>query len=294
MSTFPTRILLATDGSEDATLAAKAAVAISEMTGSELHVVHAWRSVASARLEAFLRTQFEQEGQKVLDDQIEGIRTAGGAVAGAHLRQGTPAEEIVNLAEELGAGLLVTGSRGRGLVQRLLMGSVSDGVVHGASLPVLVMRGGEGAWPPAKVIVGDDGSEEAKGAGELAARIGKLFEAKALLVRAFPQLPDVDTERRRSNARMVEDELRREEQAILSRAKEIQDPLGVRPGIEITVGDPAVVLLRAAEEDTAEGTLIAVGSRGLGKARRMRLGSVSTKVLHAAEGPVLVYPRRRS
>jgi nucleotide-binding universal stress UspA family protein len=294
MSTFPARILLATDGSEDAALAAKAAVAISEMTGSELHVAHAWRSVTSARFEASLRTPLEQEGQKVLDDQVEGIRAAGGAVAGAHLRQGAPVEEILNLAEELGAGLLVTGSRGRGPVQRLLMGSVSDGVVHGASFPVLVMRGGEGAWPPERVIVGDDGSEEAKGAGEVAARIGKLFGANSLLVRAFPQLPDMDTEGRRSNARMVEDELRREEQAVLSRAKEIQGPLGVRPRVEIAVGDPAIVLLRAAEEDRAERTLIAVGSRGIGKARRMRLGSASMKVLHAAEGPVLVYPRPRS
>jgi nucleotide-binding universal stress UspA family protein len=41
----------------------------------------------------------------------------------------------------------------------------------------------------------------------------------------------------------------------------------------------------------AEQTLIGVGSRGLGAVRRMRLGSVSTKVLHAAKGPVLVYPR---
>jgi steroid delta-isomerase-like uncharacterized protein len=202
---------------------------------------------------------------------------------------------LLGLVQQLGvANIPGPRSRGRGPVQRLLMGSVSDSVVHGASFPVLVMRGGEGAWPPQRVIVGDDGSEEAKGAGDLAARIGKLFGAKALLVRAFPQLPDMDTDGRRSNARMVEDEMRREEQAIVSRAKEIQGPLRDRPRIEIAVGDPAVVLLRAAEVDTAESTLIAVGSRGLGKAQRMRLGSASTKVLHAAEGPVLVYPRSRS
>jgi nucleotide-binding universal stress UspA family protein len=50
-------------------------------------------------------------------------------------------------------------------------------------------------------------------------------------------------------------------------------------------------LLSAVEEDAVERTLIAVGSRGLGAVRRLRLGSVSTKVLHAAKGPVLVYPR---
>jgi len=37
-----------------------------------------------------------------------------------------------------------------------------------------------------------------------------------------------------------------------------------------------------------------VGSRGLDVTQRIRLGSVSTKVLHAAKGPVLVYPRSRA
>lgn len=40
MSIFPTRVLLATDGSEDAALAAQAAAELAEKTGSELHVVH--------------------------------------------------------------------------------------------------------------------------------------------------------------------------------------------------------------------------------------------------------------
>jgi nucleotide-binding universal stress UspA family protein len=44
-------------------------------------------------------------------------------------------------------------------------------------------------------------------------------------------------------------------------------------------------------QDDEESALIAVGSRGLGLAKRLRLGSVSTKVLRAARGPVLVCPR---
>ena len=45
MSTHPIKILLATDGSEDAALRARAAVDLSSRTGSELHVVHAWHTV---------------------------------------------------------------------------------------------------------------------------------------------------------------------------------------------------------------------------------------------------------
>jgi len=287
-------MLLAADGSEDAALAARATMNLCGEAGSDLHIIHVWHSVPSVHFDAFLRIQFEREARELLEDQVGRIESAGGTVAEAHLREGTLVDSILNLAGELEAGLVVMGSRGRGAIRRLLMGSVSEGVVHGASCPVLVMRGGEQAWPPQRVVIGDDGSEEANGAGDLAARIGKPFDTKALLVRAYPRLPEVDAEGREFDARMVDDELRREEQAFIGRAKEIEDAIGVRPRIEIAVGDPAGMLLRAAEEGVAERTLVAVGSRGLGAVRRVRLGSVSTKVLHAAEGPVLVYPRPRN
>jgi nucleotide-binding universal stress UspA family protein len=104
----------------------------------------------------------------------------------------------------------------------------------------------------------------------------------------------VDAEEREFNARMVDDELRREEQALKSRAEHIEHASEVRPRIEIAIGDPAAVLLSAAREDVAERTLVAVGSRGISPVQRVRLGSVSTKVLHAAEGPILVYPHPKS
>jgi nucleotide-binding universal stress UspA family protein len=56
-------------------------------------------------------------------------------------------------------------------------------------------------------------------------------------------------------------------------------------------GDAAACLIEAAEEGAPERALIAVGSRGLGAAQRLRVGSVSTKVLRAARGPVLVVHR---
>jgi Universal stress protein family len=51
----PPIVLLATDGSEDAALVARAAIDLCETTDSELHVVHAWQSVPSTHFEAFLR-----------------------------------------------------------------------------------------------------------------------------------------------------------------------------------------------------------------------------------------------
>jgi nucleotide-binding universal stress UspA family protein len=76
----------------------------------------------------------------VLDAEVERVRAVGGTVAEAYLRMGTPAAEIVDLAEELGVGLVVVGSRGLGGIRRALMGSVSDSVVRHAHCPVLVVR----------------------------------------------------------------------------------------------------------------------------------------------------------
>ena len=60
MNSFPNKILLATDGSEDAALAASAAIGLSNRTASELHVVHTWQSVPSARFESFIRSHSKQ------------------------------------------------------------------------------------------------------------------------------------------------------------------------------------------------------------------------------------------
>jgi nucleotide-binding universal stress UspA family protein len=56
------------------------------------------------------------------------------------MRLGRPDKEIVALSEEIGAELIVMGSRGQGGIRRALMGSVSESVVRHAHCPVLVVR----------------------------------------------------------------------------------------------------------------------------------------------------------
>jgi nucleotide-binding universal stress UspA family protein len=154
MSIFPTKILLATDGSKEAELAARTAGDLAESTGSEVHLLYvgeaanpyieavelAGDEVVNPRLDAELKRQFEQQAREALDAEAERVRAAGGTVAQTHLRLGKASHEIVALAEEIGAGLIVMGSRGRGGIRRALMGSVSDSVVRHAHCPVMVVR----------------------------------------------------------------------------------------------------------------------------------------------------------
>jgi nucleotide-binding universal stress UspA family protein len=147
LSISPTRILLATDGSEEAERAALMAVDLADATDSELHVVHV--GVVPTFLKSYpgtlgyydkLYEQIEEVSRELLRKQSWRVKAVGGTVAGAHLRMGEVALEIVALAEELGADLIVMGSRGLGGVRRALMGSVSDSVVRHAHCPVLVVR----------------------------------------------------------------------------------------------------------------------------------------------------------
>jgi nucleotide-binding universal stress UspA family protein len=147
MSIFPTTILLATDGSEEAQLASTTAADLAEKTNSELHVLTVGPDYPlyelpehPAEFEDVLREN-RREAKEVLEQQAKRIEESGVSVKETHLREGRADEEIVEVAEEIGAGLIVMGSRGYGRLRRALLGSVSDAVVRYAHCPVTIVRG---------------------------------------------------------------------------------------------------------------------------------------------------------
>ena len=153
MGIFPTRILLATDGSEQANMAAMTAIDLAESTGSRLHVVAVSRTFPGAAIYKIYaeeaKEDLRREAQEVLDEQVRKIEEAGGTVAISHLKMDERREEaIVHLAEDIGAGLIVIGSRGFGGMKRALLGNVADSVVRHAHCPVLVVRPTRGVSAP--------------------------------------------------------------------------------------------------------------------------------------------------
>ena len=150
MSTFPTKILLATDASEDAVKAAQMASDVANVSGSELHVLHVGNMkdfhIAPGAEQSFSsRTgtlgEVREKAEQTLEAAVKQVEETGGTVAEAHLRLGDPDDEILRFCEEQGDfGLIVIGSRGLGPVKRRLMGSVSESVVRHAHCPVLVAR----------------------------------------------------------------------------------------------------------------------------------------------------------
>jgi nucleotide-binding universal stress UspA family protein len=150
MSTFPTKILLATDASEDAQQAAQMASDLANVSGSELHVLHIGNlkdfHIAPGAEQTFAARsgsygEIQENAEKTLEKAVRQVEEAGGSVAESHVRLGDPDDEILRFCEEQGDfGLIVIGSRGLGPIKRRLMGSVSESVVRHAHCPVLVAR----------------------------------------------------------------------------------------------------------------------------------------------------------
>lgn len=310
MTTALRTILLATDGSPSASVAGDVAGSIARQSGAQLQLMHTWQlsqadlgmGMASDNWQ-YMVDSYEHLAKDVVDAEAARLEQAGVQVAGRQLAQGRPATEINVLAEELKADLVVMGSRGLGPIRRLVLGSVTDEVVHHATRPVLVIRGDAGQWPPQQIIVGDDGSPTAEAAAQLAAALGSYTHAGLTMLRVYPELPihfqmsdpmitktpPINPQTERQSARELDARIGQAEGELTRQAEGLAATLGIRPAVRVLVGNPAEELLAQAELGS-EPTLLVVGSRGLGLVQRWRLGSVSTTVLHAATGPVLVVP----
>jgi nucleotide-binding universal stress UspA family protein len=276
---FPEKVLLATDGLESTTLASRAAVELAKGGGAELHVVHVWHSVPSVHFDRLVRSGLRDAGREALEEQVRWIEEEGGTVAGTHLREGQAVEAIVEQAEEIGAGLVIVGSRGMGRLGRLVMGSVSMGLAHRSPRPVLIVREGEELWPPERVLVGYGSFEDTERAGLLGTSLGRALGARTELVGVVSE----------ANAVASEAGLRDMERALTARADEIEEVVGERPRVRPLVGSvPGVILDVLAEEEKP--ALLSFGSKVLGRAGRVMVGEVLDWVLGETTGPILVTP----
>jgi nucleotide-binding universal stress UspA family protein len=143
MPQFPHRILLAVDGSQEATMAMHHVLDLHGYTQTEVHVVHVglvsgWTNPRTLNQEQLAR--FRAEAQLVLDQQVQQMEAAGLTPTKTYVRLGRATDEILRLRDEIDADLIVLGSRGLNTFARVLLGSDAEGVVRHAPCPVLVVR----------------------------------------------------------------------------------------------------------------------------------------------------------
>ena len=145
------RILVAVDGSENATHAARVAIALAKKFGAELIVCHVIPTpsyslaqagmVGPATIPSDYFAAARKDAKKVVDEavrlaEMEGVKAIGVIRDNVF----SVVEAIVNLAEDRNVDLIVIGTRGLTGFRRLLIGSVSSGVVSHAHCSVFVVR----------------------------------------------------------------------------------------------------------------------------------------------------------
>jgi nucleotide-binding universal stress UspA family protein len=142
------RIVVGTDGSETAAEAVRQAIELAKLSGAGLELVSAYEPVPSARL--------REESQEVPGDVAHAVgpredvntilEAAGGAAKKAgvetntHPREGEAADVILDVAEEVGADLIVVGNKGMTGARRFLLGSVPNKISHHAPCGVYIVR----------------------------------------------------------------------------------------------------------------------------------------------------------
>ncbi len=139
------RVLVAVDLSPATETVLRVAEELASSLGAELRLVHVAApepefvgyDVDSPALRDTHAAAYREEHRR-LQDLAEAARGRGGTVK-ALLIQGPTVEKILEEAERLDAGLVVVGSHGRGALARVLLGSVSEGVLRGSRRPVLVV-----------------------------------------------------------------------------------------------------------------------------------------------------------
>ncbi|MDA8076037.1 MAG: universal stress protein [Actinomycetota bacterium] len=216
--------------------------------------------------------------------------------------EGDPAEALCERAEQ--AGLLVVGSRGRGIFARLALGSVSSKCAHHSPCPVAIVpapdRGGEVRNRPAgRVVVGVDGSPGSLRALRWALDEGGARRATVQVVTVWRgvhvdedmamELLNFSTlaEYEKASAETARKRLERSIDEAIAESPLVAEPAAVEPAA--VEGDAAETLCRFA----AEADLLVVGSRGRGSFAELSLGSVSSKCAHHCPRPVVIVPTER-
>lgn len=283
------RVLVATDGSKDARVALATAGAFPWPVATRVRAVVARRSRWSGRerpVIAALGGHFERVAARATRSLRRTRPSADSIVVDA-----LPAEAILGEARRFRAKVIVLGWRGYGPVARLLMGSVSRGVVRHAVCPVLVVRRRRDIRT---VVLGVDGSPNARKAAAFLASLKPRPGSRVVLacivepvtVPSVGLLPGAVRSVLGRQAAKVNAERMRQGERELRAIVPVLKRAGWRVSARVRLGFPLRGLLEVVKASKAD--LLCVGARGTGGVKRLLLGSTAEGALNRCPVGVLL------
>jgi nucleotide-binding universal stress UspA family protein len=275
------RILCPTDFSAFSARALEHAVTLAEWYEAALTILHVVPGTMVAASELgylanpmLLDATLREPIQADLSTLVAAARR-GGLEAEGELRDGTPAAEIVRVAQELHADLVVMGTHGRNGFQRWVLGSVAETVLRRAACPVLTVAALAPDRPSPtflkRILCATDFSPASEAAVAFATSLAEEAGASLLLVHVLEdgRPPDFEGAVR----------------AQLRRALSPEDRGRCRPEDIVSCGKAAPEIVRLAA--AREAGLIVMGVHGRSLLDLMAFGSVTHQVIREAHCPVL-------
>lgn len=243
-----------------------------------------WMDQAGFDQRIGVRTLLERGGKHVEEARTQVRRRAPELEVHEVLRAADPRDVLLELARE--AAMVVIGSRGRGPLRSLLLGSVGVAVSRHAACPVVIHRPGNPGVVRHGILVGIDGTESSTSVLEFAYRQASLRRLPLTVVHAYWEIRAAAPEAYLVSVRDVDPEEERLAMAecISGMGEKYPD---VRVTSELTRGLPDDVLVRRG----ARMNMVVVGSHHGGVASEILFGSVAASVVEHATCPVAVVPR---
>lgn len=288
--TFRQELVVAIDGSSGSDAALQWAAHDASLRDAGLVVVHVLPDADAARWLDLPSSEYfdlAHRAREILDEAKRSVLQAvGPKVIDVRTRTatGNTVARLVELAKD--ADMIVVGSRGHGRLERLVLGSVSSGLVRHARCSVAVIHGNDVSSPKemtdAPVVVGFDGSPASEVAMAIAFDEAALRDVELIAVHAYSDASAMFPPSEWLSLRPFAVALLNEG---LARWGKSYPQVRVR---HVVARDrPEHQLL----ELSAQAQLLVVGSSGRGRALGTRLGSVSSAVAQYARVPVIVARR---
>jgi nucleotide-binding universal stress UspA family protein len=285
------KLLLAVDGSDQSYEAVRALKYLAR--AEELHVLHVldvpspaypmmMPEVAQELYETVVRNMRE-DGTRLLE-RIESLLPMGTGPVTKHLVVGSPAEEIVSLAEQRKVDIILLGTRGLGPIKERLVGSVAHRVLTFAPGAKLILPGPLKALN--QILLPLQGAYDAEQALRFLQQNPFRDPATITLFTVLPHTRPPWPVNARA-AEQTEGHALRNAQDFLHDLAGKLAPLGHRARVAAVLGTPVDSILQEAEALNAD--LILMGSRGRRGVTRMVLGSVSHTLLHQGTYPLMIF-----
>ena len=287
------RILVPLDGSGPAEMALPYAIEIAARAGSTLVLMSVCETPGS-ETERLYRTYLEQARTRVISRLQEGDTEKHASVR-TEVHSGKPADELLGYSEQYNAGLIIMASRGRSGKSEWPLGNIAAKMLRATRVPVLLIR-----TPAAetairkkelikKILLPLDGSRLGESALPAAEDLAELMGAELGLLHVMQSmypLTIMEGTMLQKPVREDDETTRADAKAYLAAAAGRLRNKTLTLSTDVVSGQPADWIVKYAEFNQVD--LIAMATHGRSGIGRWAFGSVTDKVLHAGNMPVLV------